>query len=77
MPDARIYQSDMTERELDALPVLEESPYKRTWQDAGVAAREALGGMRSADGRLAGKWEMRRLESVQDLIASMPKGVQD
>lgn len=79
--DSRIYKGDMAPAELAALP-----PFRApadaaifagaTWASATAAAEAMLAKMKAADGRWKPKYGLFRLETVQQLIASLPTGVE-
>jgi hypothetical protein len=76
-PDDRIFQKDMTPAEHLCLPpLLPESPIKRTWEEGRVAAEVALDRLREVQSSGSKQYMLWDLETVQDLIAALPKGVE-
>ena len=74
--DERTRQSDMTPAELSALPLFREPPGRRTWVAATAAAEAAVGAMQTPSGGWKDTWRMWDLVTVQQLIESLPTGVE-
>ena len=74
--DARIRQGDMTDAELAALPAFNAPPRQRTWIEGTAQAEATLAEMRDASGSWKAKWQLWHLETLQELIDSLPTGVE-
>ena len=75
-PDDRIRTGDMTPAELGALPSFTPPTTPRTWVGATAAAERALAEMKDASGAWKPTWRMWDLVTVQQLIESLPTGVE-
>ena len=76
-PDGRIFESDLSAAELGSLPSFQPPRDARSWPDATRDALTAVTAM--ADPSTGGwrhKWSMWKLVTVQQLIASLPRGVE-
>ena len=76
-PDSRICQSDLSAMELGALKPFQPPRDARSWPDATRCALAAVAAMKEpSTGGWRRKWSMLNLVTAQQLIASLPRGIE-